>query len=56
MFVYTIQLVVNLVVTGYQTGCIVYTNIQPVVKPGWIFVYTKQPDVKPVVLRGLTIG
>ena len=41
--------------TCCQTGCIVYTNIQPVVQPGlttgWMFVYTIQPVVKPLYNR-----
>ena len=40
--------------TGLTTGCIVYTNIQPVVKPVWLPVWQPavsciQPVVKPVV-------
>jgi len=43
------------------TGCIVYTNIQPVVKPIWqpawqTAVSCIQPVVKPVVQPGLTTG
>jgi len=54
MFVYTIQPVV-------KTRCIVYTNIQPVVKPVWQPVWQTavsciQPVVKPVVQPGLTTG
>jgi len=44
-----------------STGCIVYTNIQPVVKPVWQPVWQTavsciQPVVKPVVQPGLTTG
>jgi len=36
--------------TSLTTGCIVYTNMQPVVlTTGCMFVYTIQPVVKPVV-------
>jgi len=43
------------------TGCIVYTNIQPVVKPVWQPVWQPavsciQPVVNPVVQTGLTTG
>jgi len=43
----------NLLSTGY----IVFTNIQPVVKPVWqTAVSCIQPVVKPAVQRGLTTG
>ena len=43
--------------TGLTTGCIMYTNIQPVVKPVWQpAVSCIQPVVKPVVQPGLTTG
>ena len=41
--------------TGLTTGCIVYTNIHPVVKPVWQPAISYiQPVVKPVVQPGLT--
>ena len=43
--------------TRLTTVCIVYTNIQPVVKPVWqMAVSCIQPVVKPVVQPGLTTG
>jgi len=43
--------------TGLTSGCIVYTNIQPVVKPVWQpAVSCIQPVVKPVVQPSLTTG
>jgi len=46
--------------TDLTTGCIVYTNIQPVVKPVWQPAVSRiQPVVKvvkPAVQPGLTTG
>jgi len=54
MFVYTI---VTSCLTGFTTGCILYTNIQPVVKLVWQPVVSCiQPVVKQVVQAGLTTG
>jgi len=60
--VYTIQPVIKTGCrTSLTTGCIVYTNIQPVVIPVWQPVWQPsvsciQPAVKTVVQPGLTTG
>jgi len=51
----------NRLSTGLTTGCIVYTNIQPVDKPVWQPVSQPavswiQPVVKPIVQPSLTTG